>query len=397
MLFYYFKTTQAIGTFMSAFLRKFNAISYLSYINGHFFLYWSFYWLIVRLLVKPWILSFSYFNQLSLQTNPIIFTIVFTIISIVIAFIPTLFTSISASLYGFLTKTHVNLLYQNPLWIAMVCSLIVLEAWVMFSKTRRIIALLIIFIQFAANFFSHNNNPFFLFGWLFILYTFMYHTRVVFHIFPDYPRTKNFKHIEDFSFYTSSLDAYYGVVRPIPVVNSGTKKNIREYHTTTKKLLPYDDLLNGNGSNSYNNNFLRKAAQFRVGVDSRNGKLFPVESLRTSQLGTLGGKEWIFTDPMSVNYSESIANRKSLGQNMSNHFKCGSKVTAYIPGLAAVGTLAACAFTAIGGTYLFMESYPQISNIVMKGLTSGQDLPAPEEVIKDDIDMYLESREIYKK
>ena len=79
MLFYYFKTTQAIGTFMSAFLRKFNAISYLSYINGHFFLYWSFYWLIVRLLVKPWILSFSYFNQLSLQTNPIIFTIVFTI------------------------------------------------------------------------------------------------------------------------------------------------------------------------------------------------------------------------------------------------------------------------------------------------------------------------------
>jgi len=102
----------------------------------------------------------------------------------------------------------------------------------------------------------------------------MYHTKVVFHIFPDYPRSKTFPDNFDVSFYISSVDEYYGVTRPSTNVKPRTKKNTREYHTTTKNLLPDDDLLSGNGSNPNNESFIRKAAQFRVLEDSRNGKLF---------------------------------------------------------------------------------------------------------------------------
>ena len=392
---YYFKIVHAIGTFMSAFLRKFNAVSYLSYINGHFVIYWSFYWLLVRLLVKPWVLSFSYINELSLQMNSVIFTIIATIISIIVALIPTLFTSISVSLYVFLTKKHMDLLYYSPFWIELVCSLIALESWVMFSKTRRIIALLLISIQFSANFFT-DNNPFFLFGWLFMLYMFMYHTRVVFYIFPGYPRSKKLKYIKDPSFYTSSLDAYYGIVRPISVVKLGTKKNTREYHTTTRNLFPDEDLLNGNGSKPQNVSFICKAAQYRVLEDSRNGKLFQAQTLRNSQLGTLGGKELIHSDLAST-HLYSLTQENSLGKDMSKHFKGISTALKYPSNFYVVSSfLVGCAFTA-GATYLSLESYPEISKVVMKGLNSGQDLPAPEEVIKDDIDLYLESRESYKK
>jgi hypothetical protein len=279
----------------------------------------------------------------------------------------------------------------------MVYSLITLEAWVMFSKTRRIIALSVITIIFSANFIS-NNNPFFLFVWLCMLYTFMYHTKVVFHIFPDYPRSNTFPNNFDVSFYISSVDEYYGVIRPSTSVKPLTKKNTREYHTTTKNLLPGDDLLSGNGFKPHNESFIRKAAQFRVLENSRNGgKLFQAQALPNSQLGTLGGKEWIHADLASANYMDNLVQKESLGKDMSKHVKGGTKAFTYRHVSASVGALAVCAGAIIGGTYIFMESYPEISKVVMKGLNSGQDLPSPEEVIKDDIDLYLESRESYKK
>jgi hypothetical protein len=258
------------------------------------------------------------------------------------------------------------------------------------------IALLLISIQFSANFFT-NNNPFFLFGWLLMLYTFMYHTRVVFHIFPDFPRRKNLHTEIDLSFYASSLDAYYGIVRPTPGVKPGTKKNTREYHTTTKKLLPGEDLLSGNGSKPQNDSFIRRAAQYRVLEDYHNTKLFQVQALRNPQLGTLGGKEWVYTDSAPANYVDSIVNKKNLGQNTVINYKPVSKVAVMPRSHFSLmgGFLAGCAFTC-GAAYFDVAFSPSFSAIGQKFLSSGQDLPASGEVVKDKIDLYLESLDQYR-
>jgi hypothetical protein len=387
MLSYYFTTIQVIGNFMVAFLRKFNYVSYRSYVNGHFFLYWSFYWLVVRLLVKPWVLSFSYINELSLQMNPFIFTIIATVLSIILALIPTLFTSLSASLYLFLTEKHIKLLYENRFWMGLVCYLIMLEAWVMFSKTRRIMALLLIVIIFSMNFFT-TNNPYFLFNWLFVLYTYLYHSKVVFYIFPDYPRSKTFPDIFDGSFYLSSLDAYYGVTRPSTDVKPHTKKNVREYHTSTKNLLPGNDFFSGNDSNTQKNSLLRRAAQFRVMENSRTAKLFQVQELPDSQLGKLGSKDWIHTDRFSLNYMENLSKEKSLGGNAPKTIKSLPITPRW--GLGAGFILGGCVI--VGGISFMLEPYPVLKSTVSEVLNSGQDLTSPKEDKMDDIDMYIAER-----
>lgn len=125
-------------------------------------------------------------------------------------------------------------------------------------------------------------------------------------------------------------------------------------------------------------------------------ELFQSQTLRNSQLGILGGKELIHSDLASI-HLYSLTQENSLSKDMSKHVKGISTALKYPSNFYVVGSfLAGCVLTA-GVTYFALESYPVISNIVMEGLVSGQDLPVPEEVIKDDIDLYLESIERHKR
>ena len=65
----------------------------------------------------------------------------------------------------------------------------------------------------------------YLFMWLSFLYSFLYYSRVVYPIFPNYPKSKKLVLEMDGDFFSDSLDIYYGVKRPGYEYNPAAKKN----------------------------------------------------------------------------------------------------------------------------------------------------------------------------
>jgi len=148
----------------------------------------------------------------------------------------------------------------------------------------------------------------------------------------------------------------------------------------------------GNDSTTQKNSLLRRAAQFRVLEDNRNAKLLQAQELPDSQLGKLGGKDWIHTDNVSLNYMENLSKEKSLGRDASKTIK--NPAITHRLGLGTGIFLAGCVII-VGGISLMLEPYPVLKSTVSEVLNSGQDLTSPEEEKMDDIDMYIAER--YKK
>ena len=163
-------------------------------------------------------------NELNFQLHPYLFTLVTTPCFIVLAFLPTLLTSTSLSLCLYIHKVHLTLLYENANWRNFVTTLVSIESWIMYSKKRRLVSALSIFLLFISNFTGNDNI--YLFMWLSFLYTFLYYSRVVYPIFPNYPKSKKFLLEMDGDFFSDSLDIHYEVKRPSYGIKPRNKKKL---------------------------------------------------------------------------------------------------------------------------------------------------------------------------
>jgi hypothetical protein len=303
---YYLTLSNKIGNNLEKFLLKFNGVSYHTYTTGHFFLYWSVYWLIIRLSVRPWILNFAYTNELNFQLHPYLFTLVTTPCFIVLAFLPTLLTSTSLSLCLYIHKVHLTLLYENVNWRSFVTTLVSIESWIMHSKKRRLVSALSIFLLFISNFTGNDNI--YLFMWLSFLYTFLYYSRVVYPIFPNYPKSKKFLLEMDGDFFSDSLDIHYEVKRPSYGIKPRNKKKptTRFFHTTAQVLFPGGDMFEKTGGKTwFNHHTLRAAAQESV-LRQKVLENITKNTLPDHVQGSLGGKPFTFPNQEAANMTKTV-------------------------------------------------------------------------------------------
>jgi len=325
----YLKLIEKVNTVLMNSLVRFNDFSYMTFLTGHFFLYWTFYWFLIRIFVRPLLLSFPLIQGFSEMFHPYIFTIIATTVSIGMAFIPTLITSTSFSIYKFIVLKHAKLLYENDNWRDFVGTLVILESWIMYSKTRRVCSGLAIFIIFVTNFVSTGN--FFLIWWLGFLYPFLYYTRVVYQIFPDFPRQKKLLMVLSGDLLTDSLDIYYGVKRPLYGIKPRNKrvKPTRGFHTSAVNFIG-GDILGDSPSDSpsdptstskkapkswlRNNSILKEVAQHTTD-QVRNQNLYEKNLvaaeaqkayLPNGVVGKLGGLDFVYPSEGSANFNRDV-------------------------------------------------------------------------------------------
>jgi hypothetical protein len=320
----YLRLIEKINTVLENSLARFNDFSYMTFVSGHFFLYWTFYWFLIRIFVRPLLLSFPLIQGFSEMFHPYIFTIIATIVFIGMAFIPTLITSTSFSIYKFIVWEHATLLYKNENWRDFVVTLVILESWIMYSKTRRVCSGLAIFIIFVTNFVSTGN--FFLIWWLGFLYPFLYYTRVVYQIFPDFPRHKKLLMGLSGDLLTDSLDIYYGVKRPLYGIKPRNKrvKPTRGFHTSAVNFIgdspgdspgdPTSTSKKAPKSWLRNNSILKGVAQHTTDqVRNQNlyEKNFLVAEAKKAYLpngvvGRLGGLDFVFPNEEAANLNRDV-------------------------------------------------------------------------------------------
>ena len=359
---YYLILVNKIGSNLEKFLLKFNEVSLFTYTTGHFFLYWSFYWLIIRLCVRPWVLSFSHINELNVQLTPYIFTIISTLCFIMLAFIPTLITSTSSSLCLYIHKVHIRLLYSNANWRDFVTTLVLIESWVMYTKKRKVVVSSLIFYLFFLNFTGNDNV--YLFMWLSFLYSFLYYSRVVYPIFPNYPKSKKLVLEMDGDFFSDSLDSYYGVKKPSYGIQPRNKRkySIKSYHTTAQVLFPENSMFGNTGGKTW---FHHKCIQ-SAARESILKRQF-IENMTANKLpnhshGTLGGKPFVFPSQEAANLVKSmpevISESSGLSQGSRQIVKKmlgTTRGTYIIAGGVLLGTSYVCANTLITGSKLFQQ------------------------------------------
>ena len=238
----YLKVIAKVSLGIQKVLLKFDQTAYASYMAGYSHLYWCVYWLIIRLAVRPALIPYLHIDQETLVYQ-CVFTVLSTICFLVLALIPTVITSTSIRLFEKVYRTHAKLLYSNQLWKEAVVTLVLIESWTMFSNRRRLIVGLLVLAIFVMNFLA--NGTIYLLVWLAVLYPFMYYTKVVYHIFPNYPRNEIFSEEIDRCLYDKAVNRYYGVKSPVCKIKARkTNSTLKRFHTTTKNLV-LDDLVGG--------------------------------------------------------------------------------------------------------------------------------------------------------